>query len=107
MPPSTCTKVLDSNLDIYNAKGNKCLAKTIIKYLYFAESTITCEVGDKFSIKPKTNCGTLKYTSSNTSIVTVNSKGKITAKKKGTVTINVKAKNGMTASVKVKVKKAS
>ena len=45
------------------------------------------------------------WTSSNKNIATVNSKGKITAKKAGTVTITVKTTNGKTAKCKITVKK--
>ena len=47
----------------------------------------------------------LMYESSNSKIATVNSKGVIKAKKKGTCTIYVYAQNGVYAKVTVKVKK--
>ncbi len=47
----------------------------------------------------------VSYESSNTKVATVNSKGKITAKKKGTCTIYVYAQNGICQEVKVTVKK--
>ena len=46
------------------------------------------------------------WKSSNTKIVTVNSKGKITAKKTGTAKITVTTKSGATATCTVKVQKA-
>lgn len=46
----------------------------------------------------------LKWTSSNKNIATVNSNGKVTGKKKGTVTITLKMKSGAKASCKIKVK---
>nr|WP_296028400.1 Ig-like domain-containing protein [uncultured Blautia sp.] len=46
----------------------------------------------------------MKYSSSNKKIATVNSKGKVTAKKAGTVTITVKAGN-VTKTCVVTVKK--
>ena len=45
------------------------------------------------------------YKSSNKSVATVNSKGKVTGKKKGTATITVTMKSGATATFKVTVKK--
>jgi uncharacterized protein YjdB len=47
--------------------------------------------------------GKTTYTSSNTKVATVDSKGKVTAKKAGTTTITVK-NNGATAKVKITVK---
>jgi hypothetical protein len=45
-----------------------------------------------------------KWTSKNKKIATVNSKGKVTGKKKGTTTITLKMKSGAKATCKVKVK---
>lgn len=50
--------------------------------------------------------GGITYKSSNSKVATVNSSGKITAKKKGTATITVKTANGKTAKIKITVKKA-
>ncbi len=49
----------------------------------------------------------ITWTSSNKKVVTVNSKGKITAKKVGTATIIAKTSNGKKATCKVSVKKPS
>lgn len=46
------------------------------------------------------------YVSSNKKVATVNDKGKITAKKKGTAYITAKTANGKTAKIKITVKKA-
>ena len=57
----------------------------------------TLKKGKSFTIKPKlTPSGAeakITYRSSNKKIATVNAKGKVTAKKKGTATITVKAGN--------------
>ena len=50
------------------------------------------------------SAGAIKYTTSNKKIATVNSKGKITAKKKGTAWITAKTYNGKTAKIKITVK---
>ena len=71
-------------------------------------ATKTLKKGKSFTIKAKlTPSGaeaTIKYSSSNKKIATVNSKGKVTAKKAGTVTITVKAGN-VTKTCVVTVKK--
>ncbi|MCI9493558.1 MAG: hypothetical protein HFH42_10665 [Lachnospiraceae bacterium] len=46
----------------------------------------------------------LKFTSSNKKVATVNKKGKVTAKKKGTAKITVKMKSGCKATCTVTVK---
>ncbi len=63
--------------------------------------------GKTYTLKPKFSpagsSGSLKYTSSNKKVATVNAKGKITAKKKGTATITVQTgKIKVTCKVTVK-----
>ena len=53
---------------------------------------------------PSGSAGNIKYTTSNKKIATVNSKGKITANKKGTTYITAKTYNGKTAKIKITVK---
>ena len=71
-------------------------------------ATKTLKKGKSFTIKAKlTPSGAeakIKYSSSNKKIATVNGKGKVTAKKTGTVTITVKAGN-VTKTCVVTVKK--
>lgn len=70
-------------------------------------SSKTLKRGKTLTLKPKLSPSGAKakitYKSSNKKIATVNSKGKITAKKKGTVTITIKA-GKVTKNVKIKVK---
>lgn len=99
------TEVKNANIDIYNSSGNKILKKTNIKYLYFESSSIKMDKGDVFTLRAKTNLGTLKYKSSNKSIVSISSKGKIKGLKAGTVTITAIAPNGQKATCKVTVRK--
>lgn len=74
------------------------------------KSTLSMTTADpaKLSVKvyPSKAKASLKYSSSNTSVASVSSKGTITGKKLGTATITVKTKgaNGKTLSKKVKVK---
>ena len=58
----------------------------------------------KVSRIPLTATDKLTYRSSNPKIASVNAKGKITARKKGTVTITVRSAKGKTAKLKIKVK---
>jgi uncharacterized protein YjdB len=46
----------------------------------------------------------VRYLSSDPTIATVDENGKVTARKAGTVTITVTASNGVTATVKIKIK---
>ncbi|MGN0367899.1 MAG: Ig domain-containing protein, partial [Wujia sp.] len=71
-------------------------------------------VGDKFTLKVtvtpnKPSIKKLSYTSSNKNLATVSSKGVVTCKKAGTVTITAKATDGSNkkASCKVTIKKKS
>lgn len=48
----------------------------------------------------------LTYTSSNKKVATVTTKGKVTAKKKGTAVITIRTHNGKTTKIKIVVKKA-
>lgn len=62
----------------------------------------SCKI--KVSMSPKGSDSVLKYSTSNKKVATVDSKGKVKAKKKGTATITVKAANGKKATIKVTVK---
>ncbi|MGN1131968.1 MAG: Ig domain-containing protein, partial [Ruminococcus sp.] len=64
----------------------------------------TLKVKKTFTLKITGKIGTAKFISSNKKVATVNSKGKITAKKKGNAVITVKV-NGITLKCKIKVKK--
>jgi uncharacterized protein YjdB len=57
----------------------------------------------KATVTPTNATTTLKWTSSNTKIATVNQNGKLTGKSTGTVTITVKTDNGKSASIKIRV----
>lgn len=66
--------------------------------------------GEKLILPVKTLPGsgksTLKYRSSNTSVVTVSNKGKIHAKKTGSAKITITASSGVKKQMKIRVKKA-
>lgn len=73
-------------------------------------STLKIEKGKTYNLKPElmplTSSEKITYSSSNKSIATVNSKGKITAKKSGTVKITVKS-GSKKVTVKVTVPKVA
>ena len=73
-------------------------------------STLTLGVGESYgiikTISPSNATQTCTWTSSNSSVASVNSSGKVTAKKAGTANITVKTSNGKTATCKVTVKPA-
>ena len=56
------------------------------------------------TVTPASSKEIVKWYSSNNKVATVSSKGKVTAKKAGTVTITVKTSNGLKATCKVTVK---
>lgn len=74
------------------------------------KTSVTVGVGTTYTLKatmsPTSTTDKVTYKSSNTSIATVSSTGKITGKKVGKVTITAKTTNGKTATCKVTVKKA-
>lgn len=75
-------------------------------YIKLSKKSITLKVGKTRKLKVKYAKGdsVKKWKSSNKKIATVSKKGKITAKKPGTVKITVKLKSGKKAVCKVKVK---
>lgn len=77
------------NITVLNPKLNKNTA-TLIK-------------NKSFTLKITGKIGTARFSSSNTKVATVNSKGKIVAKKKGTAVITVNT-NGVKLKCKVNVK---
>ena len=98
-----------------DAAGNDVLVKVnctvnAVKTLKLNYSKKSLAKGKSFTLratlsKTGVNGRKLTYTSSDKTIATVNSKGKVTAKKKkGTATITVKTSNGLSKTCKVTVK---
>ncbi len=90
------------------AKANQTitLANTSVK-----KDALALTYGKKASLKASAK-GAITYTSSNSKVASVSSKGVVTAKKAGTATITIKAAgtdqyNAATKSIKVTVKKAT
>lgn len=73
-------------------------------------STLTLGVGEAYTliktVTPTVAGGACKWSSSNSTVASVNSKGTVTAKKAGTATITVKTANGLSKTCKVTVKPA-
>ncbi|MDO5522085.1 MAG: Ig-like domain-containing protein [bacterium] len=81
----------------------KLIVGTPVTKVTVAQTTVKKTVGSSFNINAKvtpSNATTkaLKYTSSNTSLATVDSKGKVTLKKVGTVKITAKTTDGSNKS---------
>ena len=96
---------------LLNEADAKKYSDAIKKSIKVKESSKSVKAGKKTSIalNGKTNKNNIKkitYTSTDKSVASVDKKGKITAKKKGTVTIKAKVtlKNGVTKTVKMKLK---
>ena len=71
------------------------------------KNSLTLEVGKTYTltktVSPSTATTSYRWSSSNTSVATVDKNGKVTAKASGTATITVKTSNGKTATCKVTV----
>lgn len=97
----------DGSTRIYQVKVQKGIVKTT-RISLNKRSVILAKKGKTFQLKvtltPVTSQQKITYKSSNSKVATVSSKGKITARKKGTATITVKSGNKK-ITCKVKVKK--
>ena len=77
--------------------------KVYVRDAYLNKTSVTLGKGAKNFKLTLSGATAKKFTSSNSSIVTVSSKGVLTAKKAGTATISVQASNGKTYKCKVTV----
>ena len=104
-------RVIATSVSVHVAtKGGKYGNPTAVTYGKSKVSvktgkTFTLKAGLKTKTKVKTHIAKFRYESADPSVATVNRKGVIKAKKKGTCTIYVYAQNGVYAKVTVKVKK--
>ncbi len=85
--------------------------KKITEYassIKFAQKSITLGTGEKYTLEfttsPEYTIDKFKWTSSDEKVVSVSSKGVLTANGKGTATVKVTTSKGKTASIKVTVK---
>ncbi|MEE1077143.1 MAG: Ig-like domain-containing protein [Acutalibacteraceae bacterium] len=107
---------------IYGYKGTEAERYATISGLSFStmdspaqvvklnKESIKMGVNENYTLKPtllpENTTTTYKWKSSNTSVATVNSNGKITAKAEGTADITVETADGCQATCKITVKKA-
>ena len=105
--PGTATiTVRTSNGKSANCKVTVKSAPSSVK---LSRNKATRGVGDKYQLTAtltKNSMSTLKWSSSNSKVVSVDKNGKITPKKTGTAVITVRTHNGKTANCTVKVKSA-
>ncbi len=111
----TGKKAGTATISVTTTNGGKASAKVKVQTGKVVTSKITLNA-TKVTLKvkgtstitvtrnPITATEKITYSSSNTKVATVNSKGVVTAKKKGTATITVKTSNGKKATLKVTVK---
>lgn len=87
-----------------DGKSVTCKVKVINPTIKLNKKTVTLGAGStqQLTATVKGNSKKVSWKSSNTKTATVNSKGKVTAKKSGTVTITAKA-NGVSAKCKIKI----
>lgn len=111
----TSKKIGSAKITAKSPTGSKVVCKVTVKKspnkVYLNKTSITLGVNEKFdlnhSFPSNTASYNTKYSSSNTSVATVDAtSGVITAKKVGTAKITVKTHNGKTAFCTVTVKKA-
>ena len=97
--------VLVSSMNVVNQNEEIVVKATPIKYIKFSQSKYNLTKGDSITLKYKTNIkGKVSFSSSKKTVVSVNSKGKIKAKKAGKATITVKTTSGKKATCKITVK---
>ncbi len=99
----TGVKAGTARITVTNNNVSKTFYVTVKNPRLSAKSK-TLKVKKSYTLKVIGKIGKAKFTSSKKRVATVSSKGKITAKKKGTAIITVKT-NGITLKCKVKVKK--
>ncbi|WP_455714201.1 S8 family serine peptidase [Anaerosporobacter sp.] len=95
-------------IDSYGNESVQVVSVTVKvpKKITLSSTKKTLKVGKTFTLKavPNVKCS-VKFTSSNKSVAKVNSKGVVTAKKRGSCKITATTDNGVKASCKVTVKK--
>lgn len=105
----TAKKAGTAYITVTTSVGATATCKVTVVNVVLKKTSATLKTKESTTIQIKSKYpkkDTVKsYKSSNTNVATVNSKGKVTAKKTGTATITVTMKSGATATFKVTVKK--
>ena len=111
----TAKKVGSATINVVASNGKKAYCKVVVKNaptkIILNKAGATIGVGETLDLNTSLPSGTasysIKFSSNNTSVATVNStSGLITAKKVGTAVITVKTYNGKTATCTITVKNA-
>ncbi len=110
----SCVNLGTAVITVRNSGGleDQCAVEVLPapKALTLSARSITLGVGQEVqlgvTLQPEGAVGTLTFKSSKGSVAAVSQDGTITARKKGTTTITVKAHNGVSAKMKVTVKAA-
>lgn len=99
------------DITINYSNGESRLSDGTVASIRLNYTKYALEIGQSKTLtattSPESAAKSVKWYSSNSKIATVNNKGKVTAKKAGTVTITVKTSNGLKATCKVTVKAKS
>lgn len=99
-----------ATITVKTTKGKTASVKITVKKAVtkltasYSSRTIKANQTVKATIKANGYAGTLKWTSSNPSVVTVDQNGNITGVKAGKATVTVKAYNGITTKITIVVK---
>ena len=106
----TAIKKGTATITVTSVNGKKATCKVTVAEVELNVSAAALQVGKstttiKIDSQYPTKDTVKSYKSSNTKVATVNSKGKIAAKKAGKATITVTMKSGATASCKITVQK--
>ena len=99
---------IQPDIEIDYSDGSSKLSDNAIVSIKLNYSKYSLKVGQAKTFvattSPEKAAKSVKWYSSNNKVATVNSKGKVTAKKAGTVTITAKTTNGLKAICKITVK---
>ena len=102
----------DVTVTTYNGKSGTCHVTVVPapEAISLTADRTTLGLKEKLTLtaamQPEGTVGTLKFSSSKSSVASVDANGVVTAKKAGSATITVSTYNGRKASVKISVKKA-
>lgn len=111
----TARKQGTAEITVISRKGAKASCRVTVQKgavtttkLSLKQTSVTLKKGKSMTVKvnrtPLTATDKLTFQSADPKVASVNVRGKITAKKKGTTTITIRSSKGKTAKLKIKVK---